>query len=256
MNNFIVQNFPLYVPRSAGSIDMLANLTVKAIQQTLPFMTELCEELSGHRVKIRDVREFCNLADFEYAEKLKVLMNFHGSDKSSKHNYHLLYGPILRTQDDIQNILEVGMGTNNTDVASNMGINGKPGASLRAFRDFCPQANIYGADIDKRILFADKNISTYFVDQTEPITVARLFEEIKGDFNLIIDDGLHSPNANLAIMRFALPRLKKHGWFVVEDIANDAVCVWKMMNLILPNEYHSLLIQTEKSVVFAVQKLK
>ena len=48
-----------------------------------------------------------------------------------------------------------------------MGKLGKPGASVKAFRDFFPEAKIFGADIDKEILFKDKRINTYHVDQTD-----------------------------------------------------------------------------------------
>ena len=39
-----------------------------------------------------------------------------------------------------------------------MGIKGKPGASVRAFRDYFDKAIIYGADIDSKILFFEKRI--------------------------------------------------------------------------------------------------
>ena len=37
--------------------------------------------------------------------------------------------------DDIENILEIGIGTNNEDTVSHMSVKGKPGASLRAFSE-------------------------------------------------------------------------------------------------------------------------
>ena len=43
-----------------------------------------------------------------------------------------------------------------------MNINGKPGASLRAWRDYFENALIYGADIDKNILFKENRINTFF----------------------------------------------------------------------------------------------
>jgi hypothetical protein len=71
-------------------------------------------------------------------------------------------------------LLEIGLGTNNTDVVSNMGSEGVPDASLRAFRDYLPNARIYGAGIDKRILFEESRIKTYFADQTDLAAAARL----------------------------------------------------------------------------------
>ena len=43
----------------------------------------------------------------------------------------------------------------------------KPGASLKAFRDFFEKSKVYGADIDRKILFKDKRILTEYVDRTD-----------------------------------------------------------------------------------------
>ena len=62
----------------------------------------------------------------------------------------------MKSQKSVNKIFEIGLGTNNIDIVSTMGKKGHPGASLRAFRDFCPNAEIYGADFDSRILFQEK----------------------------------------------------------------------------------------------------
>ena len=80
------------------------------------------------------------------------------------------------------NILEIGLGTNNVDVVSNMGRDGIPGASLRAFRDYLINSKIYGADIDKSILFSEERIETYFVDQTNDTS----FENFDDNTNLML----------------------------------------------------------------------
>ena len=48
---------------------------------------------------------------------------------------------------------------------------GKPGASLRVWRDYFPNAIIYGADIDKDILFAEERIKTFYIDQLDPVAI-------------------------------------------------------------------------------------
>ena len=100
----------------------------------------------------------------------------------------------------VKKILEIGLGTDNVNLLSNMGINGKPGASLRAFRDFFKNSKIYGADIDKNILFDDLKIKTSYVDQTSEISIRKLFKKFGSNFDLIIDDGMHSPSANLNLI--------------------------------------------------------
>ncbi len=95
---------------------------------------------------------------------------------------------------------------------------GKQGASLRAFRDFCPNAEMYEIDIDERILFNEDRIKTFEIDQTKLNAFNNLNKLIGGNFDLIIDDGLHEPLANLNSLNFAFKNIKKNGWTVIEDI--------------------------------------
>ena len=105
------------------------------------------------------------------------MFHFHGSDKSfAWHNYGYVYNHVLGARRRrVRNILEVGIGTNMLDMPSTMGVTGIPGASLRAWREIFPAATVVGADVDKRILFQDDGIETYYVDQTDSETVAALF---------------------------------------------------------------------------------
>src|SRR5579871_4468939 len=145
------------------------------------------------------------LSSQEYLKKTKLcdIMTNYGSDKGGKHHnyttlYYKLFQPLVGTK---LNIFELGLGTNNTDIESNMGVNGKPGASLYGWREFFGNnANVYGADIDRRILFTDKQIKTYYCDQTDTNSINQMFGEIDKEekkekdklmFDIIIEDGLH-----------------------------------------------------------------
>ncbi len=166
--------FPAFLPSSAGKTKLLTNLTVQSISQTFPLIESLLIRL-GKDAPVVSVDEFSKRTNsYQQSMELKTLFDQYGSDKGSVHDYHLIYGVVMCEKLAIKNILEVGMGTNNLDVASHMGIFGKPGASLRAFRDFCPNAEIYGADIDKRILFLEERIKTFYVDQTNTNTFKQL----------------------------------------------------------------------------------
>jgi SAM-dependent methyltransferase len=134
-------------------------------------------------------------------------------------------------------VLEVGLGTKRRDVVSHMGLRGRPGASLRAFRDFLPNARIFGADVDRRVLFEEERIRTSWVDQTSPESVAALARAVPDDLDLIVDDGLHAPNANIAILTLAMRKLRPGGWVVIEDIAAPAVPVWQVIASMMPAGY-------------------
>jgi hypothetical protein len=162
---------------------------------------------------------------------LSSIMKNYGSDKGSPHEvditpsgwianrytdiYHILFGTI---RDSATKIFECGIGTNNEDVASNMTSNGAPGASLRGWRDYFWNAHIYGADIDKRILFEEERIKTYYVDQTKPESIQKMWEEINEyDFDVILDDGLHEAYANITLLENSWDRLKHNGIYIIED---------------------------------------
>jgi hypothetical protein len=124
--------------------------------------------------------------------------------------------------------LEIGLGTPNIDVPSNMGPGGRPGASLRAFRDWAPNAVVVGADVDDRVLFSEERITTYFVDQTAPDTLKSLgMRFARESFDVLIDDGLHTPEANLKFLEFALPLMKPEGAIVIEDVGYDTHGFWQ-----------------------------
>jgi hypothetical protein len=99
------------------------------------------------------------------------------------------------------------------------GVNGKPGASLRAWREYFPQAQIYGADIDRDILFAEDRIQTFWTDQRDPKAIRELWHQLDGvSFDVMIDDGLHEAPANICFFMESFHKLKPGGIYVIEDI--------------------------------------
>lgn len=157
----------------------------------------------------------------------------YGSDKSTWHNYSSLYKKIFDSfKEKSINFLEVGLGTNYTDIPSNMGNNGKPGASLYAVSELYPLWNIIGLDIDKRVLFQDqdKKISTFFVDQMNPSTIKELMQTehfLNKKFDIIIDDGLHTFLANKIFFDNAFELLSDDGIYIIEDILNSELKEFK-----------------------------
>tara|TARA_B100000963_G_scaffold345293_1_gene349244 strand:+ start:252 stop:959 length:708 start_codon:yes stop_codon:yes gene_type:complete len=156
-------------------------------------------------------------------QDLKVLMDNYGSDKGGKnneHNFAQYYSEIFHNQKDkIENFLEIGLGTNDINMPSNMGKDGKPLASLRAWRDYFKNANIYGADIDRNILNDENRIKTFYVDQTNPESIKDLFFKIGNKkFDIILEDGLHEFNANICFFENSIKFLKSDGTYIIEDV--------------------------------------
>ena len=247
----------MFTPASAGSARDLAALAIQAAEQVFPLLLSIASP--NGKATSTTVPITCFADDTSKrlsAAKLKELYDYYGSDKARFHDYHLLYGSLLSEPTSVTALLEIGLGTNNPHLVSNMGKRGRPGASLRAFRDFLPKAQVYGADIDRQILFEEDRITTFFVDQTDPASITALASLI-GDhhFDLIIDDGLHSPNANLAVLDFGLRRLKVGGWLVVEDIRSEALPIWQLTAAIMPKQFEARVVAARKAALFAVQRL-
>jgi len=251
----VCRTFPLFAPHSGGRYKDLARLTIQTINQTIPLLSTFAMSVGQKQPNISSIKDFpVSDEDLKAAKDIKIYFDKYGSDKA-RNDYHNIYGPILKNRDEITGILEIGMGTNNTDVVSNMGLWGYPGASLKAFRDFLKSARIFGADIDKRILFEDERIETFFVDQTDPVTFIELGKSIPSNLDLVIDDGLHSPNANIETLKFGLTKIRIGAWVVVEDIAPDALPLWEVVSALLPGNYEPHILRGESILLFAVKRL-
>lgn len=165
------------------------------------------------------------------------IMDKHGSDKGSKpinsgsagHNYTRYYNDIFnKFKFDEINFFELGLGTNNINIESNMGENGVPGASIFGWCEYFPNANVFGADIDTGCLFETDKIKTFYCDQTNPKIVKQMWDNKYLDFkfDIIIEDGLHTYDANITFFENSIHKLKKHGIYIIEDINNDEIINW------------------------------
>ena len=178
-----------------------------------------------------------NTSHINYHNILSKLCEKYGSDKGfvnqsldkpynwTPHSYTSYYHSIFNlNRENIQFVFECGLGTNNPNIKSNMTKNGSPGASLRVWRDYFFNAKIYGGDIDKDILFQEDRIKTYFVDQLNSNSIKSMWEKIDTKFfDIIIDDGLHEPKANLNFFYNSYAKLKKNGVYIIEDVSNEHI---------------------------------
>lgn len=251
----VVTTLPALAPYSEGTYQERARLTLQTAARVIPLLASVAAANGHELIEPVDVTDFrVGGQDPVDATRLRELFDRYGSDKASDHDYHHLYSAVLGAPDRVTTVVEIGLGTNNTDVVSTMGPRGRPGASLRAFRDYLPNARVYGADVDRRVLFTEDRIETCFVDQTDEGSFTELGSLIDGEIDLIIDDGLHSPDANLAVLLFALPRLRVGGSVVIEDISPDAQPLWQIVELFLRDSYDTALVSATGAMMFAVRR--
>lgn len=250
----VINQLSLYGASSAGSSKAKAALTLEGAREIIRALEGLGD---GDAIDKEFQQEIIQaISDSSPAsEILRSSFTAYGSDKATDHDYDRLYGFLLRDFDSVSRILEIGLGTTDTRIVSNMGISGSPGASLRAFRDCCVSAEVIGLEFDSKILFTENRIRTYFVDQTRPETFADLSDVVGGDFDLMVDDGLHAPHANIFSLSFFMPRLKIGGFAVIEDISKQSVLIWKVVSRQLPESFRSALVRTKAAWVFVVQRV-
>jgi SAM-dependent methyltransferase len=249
---------------SSANDDTHRHLWVKGASLHIPQLNRLIDthcgsngDNNGYNFKVVDLQSLYD----EKCEALGKVLRENRSDKSTTHNYHVLYSHIIEKlggKDAPLNILEVGLGTNNPSLVSSMGVGGRPGASLYAFREYLPNSKIYGCDIDKEILFEDERIKTSFVDQLELSTFSEAsnkFGNLK--YDLVIDDGLHSIGANINTLIFGLENLKPGGWVVIEDIGGPLVHKWKSVDYILKTsgKYETFGIKTRSQSMYVVHSI-
>ncbi len=167
------------------------------------------------------------------------IMNRNLSDKGIHHTYTRTYHELFKDMRlKKMKILEVGIGTLNESLHSNMTFlkkenidiykwdsyhfqndkEYKPGASLRGWKEWFCNSDIIGADIDKDILFEEDRIKTYYVDQTSPESIITMWKNIGEKVDIIIDDGLHTHDANICLFKNSYEHLKKGGIYVIEDV--------------------------------------
>lgn len=142
---------------------------------------------------------------------LDTLFNKHGCDKSSKHNYHLVYEKDFSSlRNKPINILELGVFR---------------GDSIKAWLEYFPNAQIYGLDIFVRE--SPEDIEVLNSDRVHWIRGDSLSESITNQiqekwngitFDIIIDDGKHTPEANRLSFKHLNKFLNKDGAYYIEDV--------------------------------------
>jgi hypothetical protein len=165
---------------------------------------------------------------------LPELCDKYGSDKGERrrgdhpypwpaHTFADYYSRLFdHHRHQITKVFECGLGTNNPALTSSMGIKGRPGASLRVWRDYFPNAQVFGADIDRDILFCEERIKTFYLDQTSPEAVADYWRQVgAADFDFMLDDGLHTFAAGVCLFENSIARLSKQGIYVIEDVTRS-----------------------------------
>lgn len=154
----------------------------------------------------------------------------HGSDKCPAilHSYSPEYYNLLVDRKySVKNILEIGVGTQ-TIMSPIVGESYSPGASLKSWAEFFPNASVFGCDIDKSVLFNDDRIKCYYMDQSNQDSILQTIKSINIDkYDLIIDDGSHILEHMIVSINTIYPFIDIGGIYIIEDIKLKDIDIFK-----------------------------
>lgn len=146
------------------------------------------------------------------------------NNKSYMHRYEELFHHIRNNK---INLLEIGVHN---------------GSSLRAWKEYFPNAHIMGLDIDPRCsVYAQDRIDIYTGSQIDDGVLNTIIKDSPKGIDIIIDDGSHLTEHLVYTFNRLFPHVNSGGWYVMEDLANshrdltNDVKGWQGMHLNNPN---------------------
>ena len=145
----------------------------------------------------------------------------HGTDKAL--HYADFYHDLLHARrDEFLKVLEFGIGHPGVMLESvaRLGMKSyEPGASLKMWREYFPNAEIFALDNNVQALEhirREPRIFPFYCDQSDPESYP---DAIGKNFDLIIDDGSHRPEDQILCAQMLTPLLNGKGIYIVEDAA-------------------------------------
>ena len=145
---------------------------------------------------------------------LNALAQKYGTDKTNKdHSYKgvtyldIYHRYMSSKRSEVKTFIEIGV---------------KDGASLRMWKDYFPNATIYGIDIDPRCKqFAEDRIEIIIGDQNSGPFLRSLIDKFSGGIDILLDDGSHITRHQIGTFGALYPLINPSGLFIIEDLANS-----------------------------------
>lgn len=145
---------------------------------------------------------------------LTAMADRYGTDKGTQgHNYtrayELYFSPIRQKA---RKVFEIGVWK---------------GASLRMWRDYFPNAKIYGIDIADTSSVNSQRISTFVADQANRKQLKAFIDKAGGDFDIILDDGGHRMEQQQISFGYLFSYVKPGGYYVIEDVHTSIYAIFR-----------------------------
>lgn len=171
------------------------------------------KDITYHRVPDKTLKRLNRTKNMkplnEIFDKYKEEQLFSGGgDKGTIHHYiesyDRLFAPVRL---DKINVLEIGINR---------------GESLKMWREYFPNANIYGIDIKLPKERID-GVTMLECSQVDRLKLDELFKDV--NFDIVVDDGSHKIEHQLLSAHYLWNKMNKNGLYVIEDIQNPDIDV-------------------------------
>ena len=186
----------------------------KAIRKTIYFPYKFI--LNQIRILLLINKKNIDNLKINFNENLDELFKKFNSDKGSKleingkiirgHNYSPFYEKYLKKYKEQKNLTILEIGT-------------LKGAAAASFYHYLSNPKIFCIDVNPfQTFFFSKNIRTIYSNTQSKKNIHNLVKYFDFDFDIIIDDGSHNVKDQLLTLNAFLPKLKKEGIYIIEDI--------------------------------------
>lgn len=130
-------------------------------------------------------------------------------ERLGRHTYTEYYYDLLKARrKTIKKVLEIGIGK---------------GASLKMWRDFFPNAKIYGVDYRPDFLIKEDRIESILCDQRRREHLVSLIEKTGSDIDLVVEDASHRSRDQVFTCLTLMPLLKKEAIYIIEDVSQPNI---------------------------------
>lgn len=144
-----------------------------------------------------------------HSTNLTQLAIIYGTDKWNHHwytqHYQKHFHHLRRKK---LNVLEIGIGGYEDPLSG--------GNSLRMWKHYFPNSNIYGIDINDKSALQENRIKIFQGDQSDETFLRDVFNRI-GSLDVVIDDGSHVNAHVITSFKTLFPLLNPGGIYAVED---------------------------------------
>jgi hypothetical protein len=176
------------------------------LEEYLPFQFYQANHDATQLTSFPDFTVLCNLAKKYRTDK----GGWHTYAGQNCHVYTPVYHKLLKSRrETVKRVLEIGVNS---------------GSSLRMWREYFPNAEIFGIDIDPNCIITEPRIKCVVADQGNSHSLLDAMNQFGSDkFDLIVDDGSHMTDHQIISANTLEKFLSDTGMYIIEDISYGGV---------------------------------